>query len=190
MNENKTKLYLALFGLVVIVSLFLYSTYRPTPDGYTYGTIMEKRLVARGSKSTVAYRISGEMSYSYIGSYENYPIDEKFVVYFNHKWADQASVDQTAPIFLASEQVDWALAKIIRTSSSDIEFEYTIDGLIYKRWQNIHEAYRTGTVGDTIRIVYWRENPQRSIFPDAYSRETLAVISADENFKNLNGATH
>lgn len=184
MDESKIKIWLAAIGGAILLFLFLYTMYKPNTDSYVHGTIIDKSLAARGATSTVSYTIQGRLYYAYIGRYWNYPIGEKFICYFNHDWPDHVSVDQTAPVFLSSEQFSWTDARINKISSSVVFFGYVIDGIAYERWQSISVDLNT-SIGDTVRIAYWLTDPQRSILPIAYSAQTRLIISSDELFKEL-----
>lgn len=172
---------LGCYGLIRFL-FFIFPVEDLKPDHtwiQTVGTVT-KYALGKNGKGYIEYQIGEDRrkELNYLNRYSRV-VGEKYVIMVNPKDHSQYVTKTWEPIFLSNEATSVCFGIITRTyrfnwadpdsfrTNHGIEFSYTVNGIEYERDQYLPPEY-TGVYkrlnkGDTFRVEYLIENPQRSV---------------------------
>lgn len=170
------QLALALVILYIVYRLFSYLSYNKDWENVdetwveVIGTLQKTSNGIKFHHEVFSYEYGGKfyteedyISFSVIGNVVN----EKYIIKVNSKKPDHYSVVGWKPVFTKDEMTKVGVCKItsiIKKANPLVLFEYSVNGVSYKRGQFLPDlTYSELKEGSLYEVEYWVDNPQRAI---------------------------
>lgn len=162
---------LSVIGLIILAIIYSFSDPDIQNRKTTYALIKNfKSKAGSGRVSLFEYTVSNE-SFKQWGYYnDSYVVGELFETVFDSINPDKSQVMVDKPLFLETEKTSTTLGQITRIKDYkrySVDFEYSVDGLIYSKTQvlpdNYEELYSDLKTKNIYQVKYLIDNPQRSI---------------------------
>jgi hypothetical protein len=169
--SKTTNIILILLLLFIILIIKISFTDPKIKDGkYTFAVITKFKLKAgSGENSVFTYSVNNK-KYSFWGFYnKTLIIGDKFQLLYDKTNPNKSIIFPEKPIFLKDEKIKSYFATVIRIKKyrkKQVHFKYYINNKEYTRIQYLPDSFSIKSdsiLNRKYRIIYWSENPQRSI---------------------------
>lgn len=176
--------FLQYIPILIFISLFgtcsYFAFFEPEPDysGWIKTTCTIENFVwGRSGDAYLTYTVNWidyEASSNRLQS-KNFVKGDKFELRYNPHKQEEYIIHKHLPLFANGEKYDSTGASVYDISrgyffdddyNNTIIFKYKVKNKVYKRFQYFDKKnpfFNQIKVGDSIRIYYWLENPQRSM---------------------------